>query len=87
MKLKALTVLTVILLLHKVRSQHVSDMGDCACVCGLQTGGGVISPSGVTPVCDQALLHYIRRQWHVDEARCLRSQRFDVSIGIFNPRV
>ena len=50
MKLQTLTLL-VVLLLHKVRSQQISDMGDCACVCGLQSNaGGVISPNGVSPV-------------------------------------
>lgn len=38
---KLFVALLVILLLLKVRSQSLTDMGDCACVCGLNSEGNI----------------------------------------------
>jgi len=59
MKLRTL-VLAVCVLLHKVKSQQINNMGDCACVCGLQSNGGVIGPNGVALAPVSRLLRYNR---------------------------
>ena len=52
MKLHLAILALACILMHKVASQQLNDMGDCACVCGLQSNGGVIGANGVAPVSD-----------------------------------
>ena len=39
------------------QQQQPTDMGDCACVCGLQSNGGVFTQNGLAPVKNFLICH------------------------------